>query len=365
MINDLKVLALVPARGGSKGIKDKNIISLAGKPLISYTIETARKSIYIDDLIVSTDSKKIAKVAQKCGAEVPFFRSQELATDTAKTVDVVIDAIQRLSAMGREYDLLVLLQPTQPLRNIEDVDGAIEEYVRMGEKDVVTVSEVTDHPILIRKINEKGVLENIIDVNSTIRRQDMPLFYRVNGCVYVNNIHSLNKNTSFNDNKMPYCMPTERSIDIDDEQDLLYAEFMLEMEKDNEKNNRQLGRQLIQFGFVGVIITVLSLLIYWICVYLGIHYQIANVIGFLITVAISYVLNNKYTFKNESQAEWSWIALIKVYASYSITGIFLSAFLLWLWTDIMEINVNIAPLLNLCFTIPINFILNKFWVYNR
>jgi len=137
------------------------------------------------------------------------------------------------------------------------------------------------------------------------------------------------------------------------------------MEKDNEKNNRQLGRQLIQFGFVGVIITVLSLLIYWICVYLGIHYQIANVIGFLITVAISYVLNNKYTFKNESVVKWSWNALIKVYASYSITGIFLSAFLLWLWTDIMEINVNIAPLLNLCFTIPINFILNKFWVYNR
>ena len=124
-------------------------------------------------------------------------------------------------------------------------------------------------------------------------------------------------------------------------------------------------KQLIKFGLVGGIITGLSLVIFWTCIWGGIHYQIANVIGFVITVAISYILNNMYTFEDDSRTEWSWIALIKVYASYSITGIFLSAFLLWLWTDILEINVNIAPLLNLCFTIPINFILNKFWVYKR
>lgn len=124
-------------------------------------------------------------------------------------------------------------------------------------------------------------------------------------------------------------------------------------------------KQLIQFGFVGGIITGLSLIIYWICVYFGIHYQIANAMGFVITVAISYILNNTFTFRNEGNREWSWFALLKVYASYSITGIFLSAFLLWLWTDVLSINVNIAPLLNLCFTIPLNFILNKFWVYKR
>lgn len=139
---------------------------------------------------------------------------------------------------------------------------------------------------------------------------------------------------------------------------------------ENFDNNRdkkviKLIKQMISFGFVGGIITVLSLVIYWICVHFGVHYQIANAIGFGITVAISYVLNNILTFKDNEKIEWSMAALLKAYASYSITGIFLAAFLLWFWTSVLKINVNIAPLLNLFFTIPINFILNKFWVYRR
>lgn len=231
MINNLKVLALIPARGGSKGVKDKNIISLAGKPLIAYTIEAAKKSIYINDIVVSTDSAKIATVALEYGAEVPFMRPQELATDTARTVDVVLNAIEQLEQLGRKYDILVLLQPTQPLRNTDDIDESIKLFVQENKKNVVTITDVIDSPILMRKIAKNGMLENLINVNSTIRRQDMPSFFKVNGCVYVNDIHTLNKETSFNDNKIPYYMPKERSVDIDDVQDLMQAENILAKRK--------------------------------------------------------------------------------------------------------------------------------------
>lgn len=132
-----------------------------------------------------------------------------------------------------------------------------------------------------------------------------------------------------------------------------------------DRKKGQLIKQLIDFGFVGGIITGLSLIIYWVCVYMGIHYQIANGIGFVITVAISYVLNNIVTFKEEGEAKWSVKALIKAYASYSITGILLATFLLYFWINVLGIGVKVAPLLNLFFTIPLNFVLNKYWVFER
>lgn len=139
------------------------------------------------------------------------------------------------------------------------------------------------------------------------------------------------------------------------------------MNKITENFNKYiiLIKQLISFGFVGSIITTLSLIIYWACVYIGIHYQAANAIGFLITVAIAYVLNNRITFKDNSGAEWSIKALAKTYISYSITGLFMASILLWLWTQILGIAEGLAPILNLFFTIPINFLLNKFWVYKK
>lgn len=122
-------------------------------------------------------------------------------------------------------------------------------------------------------------------------------------------------------------------------------------------------KQILSFGVVGTIITLLGLIIYWGCVFVGIHYQIANAIGFVVTIAIAYVLNHKYTFKKNGKENMSVRGLFKAYASYSITGLFLAAFLLWLWTKCLGVNENIAPVLNLLFTIPINFLLNKFWVY--
>jgi putative flippase GtrA len=124
-------------------------------------------------------------------------------------------------------------------------------------------------------------------------------------------------------------------------------------------------KQFISFGLIGGLNTILSLGIYWLVVYLGGHYLLANAIAFAITVFISYVLNNIFTFKGEGKAEWSLRTLLKVYVSYSITGLFLTSILLWVWTDCLGINENIAPIINLFFTIPLNFLLNKFWAYKK
>lgn len=233
MFGKQKILALIPARGGSKGIKDKNIISLAGKPLIAYSIEAAKKSKYIDSIVVTTDSEKIAEVAKRYGARVPFLRPAELATDTSKTIDAVLHAIKTLKTMRKEYDVLVLLQPTQPLRTNNDIDEALEVYYKNKEEGLVSVSFVDDSPLLIRSISNEGKLLNLLSQNSTCRRQDMPEYYKVNGCIYINKIDEINENTSFNDNKVPFIMRKEHSVDIDELSDLWMAEYYLQTDKKN------------------------------------------------------------------------------------------------------------------------------------
>lgn len=233
MFNNQKILALIPARGGSKGIKDKNIIFLAGKPLIAYSIEAAKYSKYIDDIIVTTDSEKIAEISKQYGASVPFIRPAELATDTSKTIDAVLHAIKTLKTMRKEYDVLVLLQPTQPLRTNNDIDEALEVYYKNKEEGLVSVSFVDDSPLLIRSISNEGKLLNLLSQNSTCRRQDMPEYYKVNGCIYINKIDEINENTSFNDNKVPFIMMKEHSVDIDELSDLWMAEYYLQTDKKN------------------------------------------------------------------------------------------------------------------------------------
>ena len=227
MIEKNKIVALIPARGGSKGIKNKNIIDLCGKPLISYTIQAALESKYIDKVIVSTDSQEIADVAIKYGAEVPFLRPGELASDTSKTIDAVMHAVGELEKRKEQYDILILLQATQPLRTADDIDRAIELFIKNKGQSLVSVSPVEDNPILIRTIDNLGRMNSILPMKSTCRRQDMPLYYRVNGCIYINLISELDLNTSFNDNKIPYIMPKERSVDIDEIKDLLIAQYYI------------------------------------------------------------------------------------------------------------------------------------------
>lgn len=231
MLNNLKILALIPARGGSKEIKDKNITLLHNSPLISYSITAALDSKYIDDVVVTTDSERIAQVAVLYGAEVPFMRPKELAGDHSTTLDAVIHAIETLKEIGRTYDVLMLLQPTQPLRTAKDIDLSLERFIEQGRRALVSVSKVSDHPLLIRSIDEEGKLIKMLNVSSTCRRQDMPEYYRVNGCIYINNIGEIDKDTSFNDNPIPFIMPRSHSVDIDEPSDLYMAEYYLSFKR--------------------------------------------------------------------------------------------------------------------------------------
>ena len=231
MINNMRILAIVPARGGSKGIKDKNIKEIEGRPLIEYTIEAAKRCEYIDEIVVSTDSEKIAKAAKKAGAKVPFLRPDELASDTARTIDVVLFTIDQLKLIGQEYDIVVLLQPTSPLRDEDDICGAIEKYVSCNMKSLVSVSEVSESPILMRQIVDETHMEKLLNINSTIRRQDMAKYYMVNGSIYINKIEELNSDTSLNDNVIPYVMDRSHAVDIDDYVDIEVMKYYVNNRK--------------------------------------------------------------------------------------------------------------------------------------
>ena len=227
MIKDKKVLAVIPARGGSKGIKDKNILDILGKPLIAYTIEAAKGSSYIDDVIVSTDSERIGQVAVQNGARVPFLRPSELATDQTPTLDAVMHVIDRLRETGYQYDILLLLQPTSPLRTAEDIDNALRIFAENQFQPLAAVSSVSEYPALMRTIGEDGRMKKLLPVPSTVRRQDMPRFYRVNGSIYINLISELNAGSGFNDNLIPYVMEPSHSVDIDDYPDVEIVKYYL------------------------------------------------------------------------------------------------------------------------------------------
>lgn len=228
MKNNKKFIAIIPARSGSKGIKNKNLTKLNGKPLIAYSIESGLKSRYIDKVVVTTDGEEIAKISKQFGAEVPFLRPKSLSSDKSKTIDAVLHCIEELRNLDEEYDYMVLLQPTQPLRQYWHIDEAIELILEKDEETLVSVSKVKEHPILMRAIDDYGHGINLLKETSTKRRQDFQDFYKVNGAIYINKINdNLNKNTSLNDNKLVYIMDDKYDIDIDEILDLYIAEIKM------------------------------------------------------------------------------------------------------------------------------------------
>lgn len=229
MYQNKRILAIIPARGGSKGIPGKNIIPLYGRPLLAYSIIAAQQSRYIDNIFVSTDSEDIRKVAEDYGISVPFLRPAALASDTARTIDCMLHVIQTLSGQGEHYDYVILLQPTQPIRKPEWIDEALEQLAACPQADsLVSVCPVTEHPILMRTITKEGTLQSLLSRSSTIRRQDFPDVYRVNGSIYINRINdNFNATTSLNDNIMPYIMDEQYSIDIDSYEDLEKAKKLV------------------------------------------------------------------------------------------------------------------------------------------
>lgn len=216
MYRGKRFIAIIPARGGSKGIPRKNIIDIAGKPLIAYTIETALESKCLDRIVVSTDDLEIAEISKLWGADVPFIRPSHLATDDAKTIDVLIHTLETLK---EKFDYVVLLQPTQPMRTSKQIDEAIQQIVDNKQSSLVSVEEVVDHPILYRTLTKDGVLIPLLNQNSTVRRQDFETFYKVNGLIYINLISKLSNETSLNDNSFAFI--SGATIDIDSAEDIL------------------------------------------------------------------------------------------------------------------------------------------------
>lgn len=235
MYKGKKILAVIPARGGSKGVPRKNIIEVGGHPLIKYTIDCGKNSKYLDRTVISTEDLLIKRVAEENGGDVPFLRPKELAEDTSKTIDCIVHAVNTLKSMGEEYDYVIILQNTVPLRKSWHVDEAIEMIVDSSERSLVSISEVDKHPILMRTLNEDKTVKNLLHMNSTMRRQDFPKFYKVDGAIAIQKIDTeFNLETSINDGKLGYVMERKYSTDIDNYLDIKIIEYYLEKEKEEE-----------------------------------------------------------------------------------------------------------------------------------
>ncbi|MCT7995231.1 cytidylyltransferase domain-containing protein [Laspinema olomoucense] len=225
MIEGKTVLAILPARGGSKGVTRKNLREVGGKPLIAWTIEEAKKSLHIDKLIISSEDDEIIQVAKAWGCEVPFKRPIELAQDETPGIEPVLHALKILP----QYDYVILLQPTSPLRTVDDIDACLEKCLAFNANACVSVAAVTENPYWMYTISPDSIMHKLIETNNYFtRRQDLPKVYKLNGAVYVAESEWLRKNKSFLSNEtMAYIMPWERSVDIDSESDLFNLKIFL------------------------------------------------------------------------------------------------------------------------------------------
>ena len=226
----MDVLALITARGGSKGLLQKNVLSLAGKPLIAWTIEAALQTRRLRRVLISTDDEEIAQVAREWGAEVPFIRPPELAQHDSDHISVVEHAIHWLEEHGAACsDYIMLLQPTSPLRTAEDIDAAIQIAETRDAIAVVSVCPTKHHPYLSKRVLEDGTLINFVSSDVTdLRRQVLPLAYALNGAIYLNRYKSLLDDRTFLPRSTyAYIMPPERSLDIDTPWDFYLAELLL------------------------------------------------------------------------------------------------------------------------------------------
>jgi len=230
-MKDHKVLCTICARGGSKGVKNKNIKPINGKPLIAYTIEQAKQSGLFRHIVISTDSDDIAIIAKEYGAEVFFKRSAEMASDTAGKLDVIRDVFQRSEAYYNEkYDYLIDLDATAPLRAIEDITQSFEQFLKNDNDNLITAMPSRRSPYFnLVEVNNKGkvYLSKTLD-DSVVRRQDAPKSYDMNASIYIwKRDIILNKNTLFLENTGLYVMPEKRSIDIDTELDYKFVAFLM------------------------------------------------------------------------------------------------------------------------------------------
>jgi CMP-N-acetylneuraminic acid synthetase len=216
-----RILSIIPARAGSKGLPRKNVIDLAGRPLIAWTIEASLNSKYITKTVVSSDSDEILKIAKEYGADI-IKRPGVLANDTASSESVVAHALESIE---EEFNFVVLLQPTSPLRNTKDIDNSFEKLFRENVTALISVCETDNKILKAFKENEKGFMEGLSNNKYPfMRRQDLPKTYMSNGAIYIVKVSDFLKNNSFYTAKtISYVMSGARSLDIDTKEDLKKA----------------------------------------------------------------------------------------------------------------------------------------------
>ena len=226
----MKNLAIIPARSGSKGLKDKNIKLLNGNPLMAYSIEAALESGKFDEVMVSTDSAKYADIAKEFGAMVPFLRGERTSGDTASSWDTVKEVLSCYEELGKKFDTVCLLQPTSPLRNAIDIQEAYKLYEEKASVAVLSVCEMEHTPLWSNVLPDDLSLNGFIKTDLDTRRQANDTYYRVNGAIYSTSVEQLYKDPNlYREGSFAYIMPRERSVDIDTMLDFSYAEFLLHL----------------------------------------------------------------------------------------------------------------------------------------
>ena len=234
-LDERTFLGVITARGRSKRLPSKNVLDLAGKPLIGWTIEAALKSRYIDELIVSTEDVEIAEISKSYGANVPFMRPKELGADNVHPAEAVIHAVNYfINEQKKEFEYVVLLQPTSPLRNEHDIDKAIELLYSTKADAVVSVCEAEHSPLWYNTLPENLSLKNFLrdDLKGKMS-QNLPTYYRLNGAIYICKAKRLLKEKTFflKDNIFAFLMDARKSVDIDSLVDFKLAEILMQTNK--------------------------------------------------------------------------------------------------------------------------------------
>lgn len=231
----MRNLAIIPARSGSKGLKDKNIKLLEGKPLMAYSIEAALKAGVFDEVMVSTDSEEYAQIARQYGASVPFLRSSLNARDVSSSWDTVAEILDAYGKKGEQFDTFCLLQPTSPLREASDIVKAYQEYRDKDAIAVVSVCECEHSPKWSNVLDESLSLDGFVMPDAAVGRQQFQTYYRLNGAIYIVSVREFGNNRFlYRERAYAYVMKREKSIDIDTEYDFTIAEAIMKVRHSND-----------------------------------------------------------------------------------------------------------------------------------
>lgn len=226
--SNLKRLAIIPARSGSKGLSNKNILPFAGKPLMNWTIEAALESKMFSQVFLSTNSQNYADIAKQAGLITPYLRPEYLSLDNSSTLDVVLYTLDFFAEKGEEFDQVAVLQPTSPLRNAEDIKAAFTFMTECGSTSLVSVSPVEHPPSWIQPLTPDSTMKFFVDALIDKPRQAYEKYYQLNGAIYISDVNALRNGFSFiRTDTTAFIMSPLKSVDIDNKLDFEWAQFLM------------------------------------------------------------------------------------------------------------------------------------------